>query len=472
MKTLLRQAALLHSERTAYIVDDDSITYGELWHEAENAADCLCRQGSGAVVLYGGKSIHMLTAMLACVISGRAYVPVAKKTPHKRLCDIIRASRADLLLTDNVALEKLPNGVTSCDIGELSRFGAYPKKEQNGEIAYIIFTSGTTGEPKGVPITYSNLKSFTKWISTVYPLSELHAAAVLDQASFSFDLSVADVYYALPNGHTLVSLTSNELSYVADVLSKRRVNVCVSTPTFVKLCMTDPDFNEKALPSLRCVYLCGETLDTKTVHRLWERFPSLDVINAYGPTEATSAVSAALIRPEMLEKAYLPVGEVGKHATYVDVIGDEIVIGGESVSPGYLNGERGGFFDEDGRHMYRTGDVGRIEDGYLYCFGRRDRQIKYKGYRIELSDIEQNIVRLDGVRECAVVPVRSADGTVRYLAAYVTGDITSDIRERLSGLLPEYMLPKLVRAVDSLPMTANGKTDRGKIENGYFKDTL
>lgn len=137
MKTLLRQAALLHSERTAYIVDDDSITYGELWHEAESAADCLCRQGSGAVVLYGGKSIHMLTAMLACVISGRAYVPVAEKTPHKRLCDIIRASRAELILTDKVTLEELPDGVVSCDIGDLSRYSAYPKKAQNGEIAYI-----------------------------------------------------------------------------------------------------------------------------------------------------------------------------------------------------------------------------------------------------------------------------------------------------------------------------------------------
>ncbi|MBQ2724639.1 MAG: AMP-binding protein, partial [Clostridia bacterium] len=215
------------------------------------------------------------------------------------------------------------------------------------------------------------------------------------------------------------------------------------------------------------IYFCGEVLDPKTVRKLWERFPSLEIINAYGPTEATSAVSAVQIRKEMLDKPLLPAGDTANSAVEIEIDDGEIILKGKSVFSGYLNGITGGYFRENGQNCYRTGDLGYIENNLLYCRGRKDSQIKYKGYRIELSDIEQNISELEGVQDCLVTASRTPDGTIRYLSAYVTGesDCLKDLRERISMILPDYMIPKNIRLLDRLPVNANGKTDRKALCN-------
>lgn len=468
MKNLLRNAAHLYHDKIAYAVGDESITYAELWDSASSAADFLVRQGTEPVILFGRRECFMVVHMVACLIAGRAYVPIEPSLPQIRLNNIIKASGASLIIG-----EEKPNFISNipfCFPNELTKFDSLPKKSSSNETAYIIFTSGTTGEPKGVPISVTNLQNFTRWICSLNPLSLYRNVAVLNQASFSFDLSVADMYYSLTCGHTLVSLCSNEPSEIAEVFSKNRIAVCAVTPTFIKLCMTDPDFCAGHFPSLRCVYFCGEILEPKTVQRLWERFPNLEIINAYGPTEATSAVSAVRISGEMLDEPYLPVGDIGNLATDVKIEDGEIVLRGDSVFSGYLNGEIGGYFRQNGQNCYKTGDIGEIRNGYLYCRGRTDSQIKYKGYRIELADIEANISRMEGVSECAVTVSRSSDGTVRYIIANVVGENLENLRDRLGACLPSYMLPKVIRVLDSLPMNDNGKTDRKALCDGNFRN--
>lgn len=462
MKTLIQQTVQHNREKTAYIVGEDSITYGALWDKACTAAEYLKRQGTEPVILLGRKEISMVAAILACLIAGRTYVPVDSSLPVPRIQKIIESSRASLLLCESTAEF---SGIPYCSLKGLMQYGHLEPKAQNSDTAYIIFTSGTTGEPKGVPISTSNLLNFTHWLNRLDPLSSYRDAAVLNQASFSFDLSVADLYYALTNGHTLTALESTDPAEIAEVFSGNRIEICVSTPTFIKLCMMDPDFNTAQYPSFRCIYFCGEPLEPKTVRKLWERFPNLDIINAYGPTEATSAVSAVRIRKEMLDAPLLPVGETGNFAAEIEIEDGEIVLRGKSVFSGYLNGVTGGYFRENGQNCYRTGDLGYMKNGYLYCRGRKDSQIKYKGYRIELTDIEQNIARLAGVQDCAVTAVRAADGTVRYLTAHVVGEGLTDLRERLKTVLPDYMIPKTIRILDKLPVNANGKIDRKALRN-------
>ncbi len=455
-------AAAASPEKTAYTGCGRSVSYGFLIREATFYGEMLRRQGTGPVLLYGTKEPEMVVAMLACLYAGRPYVPIHPASPAARV-ERIRALTGSGILIRTVPAEACP--AEGISLASLKGFADDPPLPQRGDTAYIIFTSGSTGEPKGVPISVSNLETFTQWICSLEPLRSYRAVHVMNQASFSFDLSVADLYYSLCGGHTLIGLDREITADYEGVFGLlRQAEVAVATPTFIRLCLLDPSFRADRFPRLGCVYLCGEALDPATVRRLFAAFPSLCVLNAYGPTEATSAVSAIRITPEMAAgDGILPVGRVGSFATQVEIRDGEIVLRGDSVFGGYLSGGPGGFFTEDGVPCYRTGDLGFIRDGLLYCAGRKDDQIKWKGYRIELGEIEAALNREPCVQAAAVVAKRNADGTVKTVRAYVVPRGSFDakaLRQALLRDLPAYMLPRSIEAIDALPVNRNGKIDR------------
>ncbi len=452
--------------RTAYTANGSSIAYGALWNAAEVRADLLRRQGTSPVVIFGDKEISVVISILACLMAGRTYVPVRSDTPLPRLARILALTGSALLLTEkNVTVD----GAECLSPDALTRFAGKEPKEADGGTAYAIFTSGSTGDPKGVPIGVENLENFVDWISSLEPLRGCTNATVFNQASFSFDLSVADFYFALCNGHTLAALCCDIGDDPEGALrTLAQADVAVMTPTFARLCLLCEGFEASRLPKLKCIYFCGERLDARTVRRLFAAFPALRILNAYGPTEATSAVSAIEITPAAAETdAELPVGDAENFATEVVIEDGEIVLKGKSVFGGYLGDTAGGYFRENGENGYRTGDLGRIENGMLFCGGRKDRQVKYKGCRIELDDIERNIARVGGVKDCAVVAKKNADGAVRLIKAFVVSDGTVGaevVKSALAGVLPAYMIPKSIRLVDRLPVNGNGKTDRKELE--------
>ena len=424
-----------NSQRTAYKVNSKSITYKELWEQANIRAEHLAREGRSPVIINSTKEPDTLISILACLIAGRTYVPMDPGTPEQRKKEIMSAA------------------------------GTCPSPEKT---VYIMFTSGSTGKPKGVPISRENLDNFVQWISTLKPLSDYSGCNVLNQARFSFDLSTADIYYSLCNGHTLVAMdldTAFAYSSIFPLFSREKINIAVLTPTFIRLSLLDENFNSLGCPSLKCIYSCGEQLDKKTAQKLFDRFPSLELVNAYGPTEATSAVSGIVITKVMLQdEKPLPVGDMNTNATGIIIDSGEIVLMGKSVSSGYLNIEAGGFFKENGIQCYRTGDLGYIQDGLLYCTGRKDSQVKYKGYRIELLDIENNIKKIPGVQDCAVAASYTTDHTVRTIKAFVSAEkekFSSDyIKRELEKKIPEYMIPRTIVVLDRLPVNLNGKVDR------------
>ena len=352
---------------------------------------------------------------------------------------------------------------------ELERYREKEKNRVPAEFAYIIFTSGSTGDPKGVPITRANLANFIGWIGSLPPLQAFRHIHVLNTANFSFDLSVADLFYSIYHGHTLVGLDSRaagDYTGLFRLMRQNPVRLAVMTPTFLKLCLTNAEFNESNYPHLDCIYLCGEILEKKTVRKLFERFPAVSVINAYGPTEATCAVAGILLTKDMLDREdELPVGDMRHTATMIAIENGEIVLKGPSVFPGYLN-HTGGHYLENAVHCYRTGDLGAIKDNKLYYIGRKDNQIKRNGYRIELEDIEKNIHRIAGVRDCAVVCQRNLDGAVKFLKAFVVldeGIAVEYVKDELSKRIPGYMMPKVLRQIDALPINSNGKVDRKRL---------
>lgn len=461
----LKENAFAFPERAAYVSGDESITFGALVQMAQRYGALLRKEGSSPVIIYGHKEISFFVSMVSCLFAGRAYVPIDRSVPHLRVKRIIELSGASLLLSGE---EAHFGNIKTSTLEALLQYAGEEEKEIDNGIAYMIFTSGSTGEPKGVPISYGNLENFVRWVLCLPVMEDLSACTVLNQASFNFDLSVADMYYALCGGHTLMALGANhgfDLSEMFSVI--RRCDAAVMTPTFIKLCLSDPSFTAAAFPRLRCIYFCGEELQQKTVLRLLEAFPALAVINAYGPTEATSAVSAVLITKEIAEmEPLLPAGVVDTAAVEICIENNEIVLKGKSVFAGYLGGVIGGHFTENGVECYRTGDFGYIENGLLYCRGRMDSQIKYRGYRIELGEIESALSEVPGVLECAAVAKRTPAGDIKAIAAYavVEGDLTPvQIKQTLSARLPEYMVPKIVRLLPELPVNQNGKTDRKRL---------
>ena len=427
-------------DAAAYRTGDDVRSYGALWADAQRTAGLLRRQGTGPVLIRGTAHPDTLTAMLACLLAGRAYVPIDPQLPGARAAAIRAQTRSTCTLR---SADCAGDGLR---LAELDAFRDAPVQAQPGDTAYIIFTSGSTGTPKGVPISVRNLAHFIRWLRTIPAMHSDTPTAVFNPARYSFDLSVAGMYLALSGGHTLVAPSAAQaarLTGAREAMAAAGASVAVVTPTYFKRCLLDEACTASAIPTLRCIYFCGERLDPSLVRAIWARFPAVRIVNAYGPTEATSADAAVQITAD----------------------DGELVLRGASVFGGYLDGRAGGYFRDGGENAYRTGDLGAVRGGRIYCFGRCDQQVKYKGYRIELGDIEENINRSPGVRECAVIPRRYADGAVKLLKAFVAADgmDADQIRAALAAALPEYMIPKVICCVDALPVNANGKIDRKEL---------
>ena len=459
-----------YAAKTAYICGEKRLTYAKLYEEAGRIAAVLKAQGGGAVAVLGNKEPEMIISILACIMARRAYVPLEDNLPQARIAAAIRQAECTLVLKNGSACPDC--GIPCSSLAELEHATKKPADggAQN-ETAYIIFTSGSTGTPKGVPISYANLGNFTQWICSDEVLSGFEHPVVLSPASFGFDLSVAGIYYALSAGGTIVTVSREEqksFDGIFAALQKNSAEIAVLTPTFMKLCLLNADFNEENFPRLRCCWFCGERLEKALCEKLLRRFPSLKIINAYGPTEATCAVCSAMITAETLAAGEpLPVGDISSAACKIEIENGEIILSGTSVFGGYIGAaERTG-----GR--FATGDLGEIRGGKLYCTGRIDGRIKYKGYRIELGDIEANILAIGGVRACCAVAKRSKNGDTAYIKVFVSAEPTlgeETLRTALKSALPEYMIPKVIEFLPQLPVNEHGKTDRRLLE--HYEENL
>lgn len=474
-----------------------SISWGDLDEQSGRLAYYLDKSlGTRTpVVVYGHKDPLMLVCFLACVKSGRAYCPIDVSVPSKRVDAVIREVQPEVILATEELSLSYQQILFAEDIRKIIETAAGAAARERAvaaqDVFYIIFTSGSTGVPKGVQITRDCLDHFIEWGLTLGSLLETEegeGCVFLNQAPFSFDLSVMDLYLSLYSGGTIWALDRKIQGNMRELLAslkRSRAAVWVSTPSFAEVCLSDPSFGEAVLPDLRTFLFCGETLANRTAQRLLEAFPRAVVVNTYGPTESTVAVTGVTVTRELAgEVNPLPVGKARK-GTWIFIMDEEgnllpegesgeIVIAGDTVSAGYWNapertGQSFGSMEIGGRayRFYRTGDRGYQKGEQLFYCGRMDLQIKLHGYRMELEDIEQNIMKLPGIRRAAVLPVRRG-GQVRSLSAFVAAEEmpkdafaeSQRLREALRRFLPDYMIPKKFVFLESLPLTVNGKVDR------------
>jgi D-alanine--poly(phosphoribitol) ligase subunit 1 len=471
--------AAVAPEATAHISDGRTLTYGELRRHSDALA-CYLTERFGddrrPIAVLGHREPEMLIAFLGAVKSGRPYVPLDTALPQQRIDKIVAASRAALVLTPKDVLQFSPLQIRG------------PARGMEGDKPfYILFTSGSTGEPKGVIITLACLEHFITWMLAEQRFTQL-GEVFLNQAPFSFDLSVMDLYSSLATGGTLFSISRDRIANPKDLyraLTTSGVTTWVSTPSFAQMCLVEEKFSEAMLPRVRRFLFCGETLTPQTAAHLSKRFPRAEVWNSYGPTEATVATTSIRIDAGILERySPLPVGHAMPGTEILIANGNrevlppnergEIIIAGPNVSLGYLDRPdltANAFFQYRGQRAYRTGDFGRFRDNLLFFEGRMDEQIKLSGYRIELGDVEANLCALATVRDAAVLPVIK-DGMAQSLAAFVLlaargeeshFNLAHTLRKQLSERLPAYMLPRKFVFLDTFPMTANGKIDRASL---------
>jgi amino acid adenylation domain-containing protein len=483
-------------DTTALVFGPDRITYAELNARADCLARRLARLGVGRETVVGvcaGRSPAMIVGLLGVLKAGAAYMPLDPDLPGGRLAALVEESRVELVLApDHVRAAVPAAGVTILsldDDGEGAPGSQPPIAVASGNLAYVIYTSGSTGRPKGVMVEHASLVEAAGAWEACYGLGP--GLRHLQAAGFGFDVFTGDWVRALTTGGTLVSCPREALldpSALAALLRTERIDCVELVPAVAEALASELERTGATLDPLRLLVVGSDTLQSDLFERLRRLAgPTARVVNSYGLTEATidstffeeagsSSVAAGgtapIGRPFGSTRVYvldawqgpLPAGVAG-----------ELYIGGGGVARGYRGRAEATAvrfvpdpYGQPGSRLYRTGDRGRWRrDGVLELLGRTDHQVKVRGVRIELGEVEAAVRRHPAVREAVVAAREDARGT-RRLVAYVVPRPGAelelglvDLRRYLQQTLPEPMIPSALVRLESLPLSANGKVDRG-----------
>ncbi len=510
---LLSAAARSGGARIAVVDGERELSYAELDARSSSLAAALAARGvapGDRVGLALEKSIEAVIAIYGVLKAGAVYVPLDDQAPVHRLayiardagmrCVVSSDARAGVcreLLAQGVPLETIvgagagggdaegrdaKGGVEWLSWSAVEAFApeAPPVASDPDALAYILYTSGSTGEPKGVMLSHANCLAFVDWAARevgVTPEDRLSS-----HAPFHFDLSTFDLFAAAHGGAAVV-LVPRDLSIFPVMLTRfiaeQTITVWYSVPSALTALVLRGELEETPLPALRVVIFAGEVFPIKYLARLMELVPMPRYLNFYGPTE-TNVCTWHEVPREHPPTAELPIGvplpgvsaaiELEDGTPAPDGELGELVIGGPTVMHGYWNdAERTAraLHSEDGIRHYRTGDlVRRRSDGELLFAGRRDSQIKTRGYRVELGEIEAALSAIEGVVEAAVIAVPDETITNRLKAFVVTG--TPITEARIARLcrerLPSHMIPDEIELRPELPKSSTGKIDRRALQ--------
>ncbi|WP_139488155.1 non-ribosomal peptide synthetase [Brevibacillus dissolubilis] len=500
---LIERQADQTPDAVALICQDQTLTYGELNRLSNQLAHRLQRLGVGAETVVGiltSRSVEMVVGMLAILKAGGAYLPLNPSLPAERLSYMLQETHSPVLLTDTALFGQLQSRMQlsgehlhiiyldNLSDSEPVEWANEPITSPNrvstpDNLAYIMYTSGSTGKPKGVMITHANLINFFTGMDQRIDCSP--ADRWLTVTNIGFDISVLELLWTLTTGCSVIILPDAALivpEKIREQLLMHQPTILQCTPSLMKI-ISDDEETLAALRSLRLVLLGGEALPASLADKL-RRHLDVRLLNMYGPTEATVWISSYEVTDS---RSSIPIGRpIANTQLYVldthlepvptGWIG-ELYIGGANLARGYYNQpemtqER--FIPspfssskpvQSNQRLYKTGDLVRINAaGELEFLGRIDHQVKIRGNRIELSEIETVISQESSVHE-AVVIARDDDQDNPYLCAYIvpkpgTSFSTSELLQSLSTKLPTYMIPTSYVLLDSLPLTPNGKIDR------------
>lgn len=523
LQTYIDRASILSPGKQALTDGNSSLTHLELFEQANKLARCLISLGlkrGEHVVLYMSRSVQFIVAIMGVLKADGTYVPVQAETPPGRIQKIIADCKPRVIICDNASVGKiltafpsfLPfvliylgtepkisdrQNAISITSSQIQRYSADSLTYDNNEddIACIHYTSGSTGTPKGVMITHRNIDEYIKWAVDRIGINDRDR--ILGTAPLHLDMSLFDVYCSLRTGATLC-IASEKLTLfprlLIDFAEAEKVTIWKGVSSLLMYLARTGAISEGRLPSLKKIIFSGEVLPTKYLIHWMNLFPDKIFYNAYGPTEATGISMYYRIEqiPESAEER-IPLGKPCEN-TEILILDEnrnpvppgepgELYIKGICVAKGYLNDTAKTnevFFDNPSNPMrqdriYKTGDFVRLRpDGNYEFLGRKDNQVKYMGYRIELSDIEQSLVSITGVRDAGVILAESITDNLPELVAYIDVDehiSISQVVSELKNRLPAYMIPKQIFKVERIPRSSSGKIDRRALLDHHARKT-
>jgi amino acid adenylation domain-containing protein len=476
---------------------NDALTYSDFNARVNRLSWTLVDKGAAPgcrVVVLVDRGVSMLTAIYAVIKSGAAYVPLIKAFPKERREAIVKDSECMLILTDAPELFESSGPVPVINVADgrcySSRSENPPPRATPSDIAYLIYTSGSTGTPKGVMIEHRSVLNRLQWMQAAYPLAE--DSAVLQKTPISFDVSVWELFWLCFTPSRLCLLppgAEKEPEELIDAIETCGVTTLHFVPSMLGAFLLYLQLSDAAsrLASLRTVFASGEALSVAHVRQFRDTIAKASgarLVNLYGPTEATVDVTY-FDTTDLGDAATVPIGRpIDNIATIVvgpdgrlSPIGGigELVLCGIGVARGYnnrddLNAAKFAPLEVDGLKLplrrYRTGDLARWRDnGLLDYLGRNDSQVKLRGYRIELEELEFSLRSHPRVVDCHATVLRDHNDAPTLVAFLITSQAIgkSDLDRHLARTLPDYMLPSRYEVVSSFPLNANGKLDRSAL---------
>jgi amino acid adenylation domain-containing protein len=472
--------------RVAVVFDDQHLSYSELMARTNRLSHRLVAQGAGPDVRIGlclERSLDMVIGLLGILMAGAAYVPLDPAYPTDRLSHILTDSHCSIAVTGAIQRSLLPPGINVLEVDADPSWmadresGILPPQAIGANLAYILYTSGSTGAPKGVAISHAALANHMLWILNEFCIDGRDR--VVQKTPFSFDASVWEFHAALMSGGALVMAKSGghqESDYLVELMEREQITILQTVPSLLTMLVAQPGFER--CKALRTVFCGGEPLDAGLAAS-YRQTVDAPLVNLYGPTEATID-STFCFAADFAERDGVPIGTPVTNVqaymldrrfqqTPVGVAG-ELFLGGAALARGYIGkpaatAERflpNPFSSEPGARVYKTGDRARwLASGDLEFLGRVDRQVKFRGHRIELGEIEKALTSHPGVNQ-AVVLLHSKPDWDDILTAYVvpfagtqiTGpELVAVVRNRL----PAYMVPAKMILLDEFPKLPNGK---------------
>ncbi|MDT0346921.1 amino acid adenylation domain-containing protein [Streptomyces litchfieldiae] len=474
---LLTDSARRSPEALALHGPEGPISYRELDQLADRYTTALARRGVGAgdrVVVWSRKGLHPVAVMQAALRLGALYVPVTGTNPPARLTLITESAAPALVVADEDCERRAREaGWAAADLlnfadlllladGDASAppppYAALPD-----EPAYILYTSGSTGMPKGVCISHRAALAFVQWAAEELDIGP--GDRLSNHAPFNFDLSVFDLYAAFLTGAS-VHLVPEELAYAPSQLVRfiheREITVWYSVPSAISLMMREGGLLDDAPPpALRACVFAGEPFAPHHVRTLRQAWPKVRMLNWYGPTETNVCTSYEVTDADLEREAPVPIGRACSGDTVLldpeDAAEGEVVVAGPTVMLGYWG-------QEPQRGSYRTGDLARRDEaGNLHYVGRRDHMVKIRGHRIELGEVEAVVSSLDTVADAAVLVVGSGLAARLHAVVVPATDRRPSllaVKRRCAERLPHYMIVDALTVREDLPRTPNGKLDR------------
>ncbi|WP_186446124.1 non-ribosomal peptide synthetase [Paenibacillus cremeus] len=489
---LLDQQADWHPDRTALQWDAGQMTYRELDKRANQLAHYLQEQGldkEQLVAICLERSPHMIVSFISVLKAGGAYVPLDMTYPPDRIAHMIDDSNVSIIITTDRMAKQLPptKARMICLDKVVLAIAAHPEhrpiyRSGADSLAYVMYTSGSTGKPKGVAVAHRGIVRLVKQIDYADLGPE---ESILNLTTSAFDVSAFEIYGSLLNGGRLVLMNADRpsLEQIGETIRKNQVTTMCMTPEMLNLLIEDC---KNAMGSLRQILSAGDALPVWLARKCLAQLPDCRLINAYGPTENSVYSTSYWVKEVADEATTIPIGRpivndgvyiLDQHLQPVPKgVAGELYVFGDGVALGYLNNESltaerfpvNPFSSKPGARMYKTGDVVRYRsDGNIEFIGRADQQVKIRGCRIELGEVEAAVGLYPGIRQIVAGTHKREDGTSELVVYVVTQkgerfnqqQMRSFVRERL----PEFMVPSYFIPLEEIPVTPVGKIDRKRL---------